>query len=117
MSETCDWLTLLLARVLSEYRDNQLWRESLMQHLDQMLNASPADMLVSLTLPLLFDAWTHTSQGPITITEFSLGEEFPLLKHAAVQLSSQEQLVLFTFRTLCTASSRLLLPTHNRHSL
>jgi maintenance of morphology protein 1 len=45
IQESCEWLSLLLARCLSEYRDSEEWREKLIKQVDHLLNTDVSDQL------------------------------------------------------------------------
>eukprot|EP00842_Homolaphlyctis_polyrhiza_P001424 jgi/Hompol1/2282/HPOL_005924-RA len=72
--ETCDWLNILLAQALSSYRTNAAFKASIISLLDSLANNDKKPSFV----------------GPISITEFSLGEEYPILKNARVRFSEPD---------------------------
>ncbi|KAJ3071257.1 ERMES complex subunit mmm1 [Podochytrium sp. JEL0797] len=75
LAESCDWMSVLLAQLLARYRSDQALNDSLVALLDEKLN---------------FRGAGGTSQrpgflGPVSITDFSLGEEYPKFKTARMQ--------------------------------
>ncbi|KAI9102800.1 hypothetical protein DFS34DRAFT_409992 [Phlyctochytrium arcticum] len=62
-AESCDWLNALLAQAITLYRNNVTFNTRIVQLLDDVMNG-------------------HTKPGflgPIHITDFSLGDEFPVI--------------------------------------
>ncbi|KAJ3022975.1 ERMES complex subunit mmm1 [Thoreauomyces humboldtii] len=69
--ETCDWLNVLVAQTITKYRNDNGFNNRIVHVLDEVLNG-------------------HTKPGflgPIHITDFSLGEEFPLVKGVKIRFS------------------------------
>ncbi|KAJ3181081.1 ERMES complex subunit mmm1 [Gaertneriomyces sp. JEL0708] len=67
--ETCDWLNVLIAQAIEKYRSDTGFNNRIIHLLDDVLNG-------------------HTRPGflgPIHITEFSLGEEFPIIKGTSIR--------------------------------
>ncbi|TPX72920.1 hypothetical protein SpCBS45565_g00023 [Spizellomyces sp. 'palustris'] len=71
--ETCDWLNVLLAQAITKYRNDSGFNNRIIHLLDEVLNG-------------------HTRPGflgPIHITDFSLGEEFPIIQRVRTCFSEQ----------------------------
>lgn len=66
--ESCDWLSVLLAQLVEKYRRDGRFRDYILGRIDGALNAARPGWL-----------------GAIVITEFSLGEEYPLIKGAKIR--------------------------------
>lgn len=69
--ESCDWLNVLIAQGIEKYRRDQTFQDWVVSVIDQGLNGGSRP------------GWL----GPILITEFSLGEEFPVIKSARIRPS------------------------------
>ncbi|KAJ3167951.1 ERMES complex subunit mmm1 [Geranomyces variabilis] len=69
--ETCDWLNVFIAQMITNYRTDNGFNTRIIHVLDEVLNG-------------------HTKPGflgPIHITDFSLGDEFPLIKGVRVRFA------------------------------
>ncbi|KAJ3413067.1 ERMES complex subunit mmm1 [Chytridiales sp. JEL 0842] len=72
-SETCDWINVLMGQVIAKYRSDPSVTANIIGLLANALNGN--------TRPGFM--------GPISITDFSLGEEYPLLKFARMRYAEQ----------------------------
>ncbi|KAJ3281712.1 ERMES complex subunit mmm1 [Borealophlyctis nickersoniae] len=80
--ETCDWLNVLLAQAITKYRCDPGFNNRIITLLDDVLNGH--------TRPGFLVANAHLiRQGPISITEFSLGDEFPIIRTACMRFAEQ----------------------------
>lgn len=68
--ETCGWINVVLAWIISQYRDDPTFVNRVISNLDEVLNGN--------------DDARHQLLGPILITDFSLGEGFPLIRNVRV---------------------------------
>ncbi|KAI8817968.1 uncharacterized protein EV422DRAFT_200473 [Fimicolochytrium jonesii] len=71
--ESCDWLNVLIAQTITKYRNDSGFNNRIVHVLDEVLNG-------------------HTKPGflgPIHITDFSLGDDFPLMKGASVRYAEE----------------------------
>ncbi|KXS18206.1 hypothetical protein M427DRAFT_54032 [Gonapodya prolifera JEL478] len=66
--ESCTWVNLLLAQLVSRCRQDRVFAEGIVEVVGEMSNARRPGWL-----------------GPITITDFSMGDEFPSVKVARVR--------------------------------
>ncbi|TPX58977.1 hypothetical protein PhCBS80983_g02811 [Powellomyces hirtus] len=69
--ETCDWLNVLFAQTITKYRNDSGFNNRIVHVLDEVLNG-------------------HTKPGflgPIHITDFSLGDEFPIIKGVKIRFA------------------------------
>ncbi|KAI8620053.1 hypothetical protein BC830DRAFT_1101032 [Chytriomyces sp. MP71] len=71
--ETLDWLNVLLGQVIARFRSDPTITANIIKFIDAKMNGTPDQM----TRPSYL--------GPIAITEFSLGEEYPQFKSARMQ--------------------------------
>ncbi|KAH8554052.1 hypothetical protein BGW37DRAFT_483329 [Umbelopsis sp. PMI_123] len=69
--ESTDWLNVLLAQTMSQYRDDAQLNDRLILAIDEVLNGG--------VRPGFF--------GPIHVTELSLGDEFPIFSNARIRPS------------------------------
>ncbi|GAB5590471.1 ERMES complex subunit mmm1 [Umbelopsis nana] len=69
--ESTDWLNVLLAQAMSQYRDDAQLNDRLILAIDEVLNGG--------VRPGFF--------GPIHVTELSLGDEFPIFSNARIRPS------------------------------
>ncbi|KAG2174123.1 hypothetical protein INT43_004143 [Umbelopsis isabellina] len=69
--ESTDWLNVLLAQAMSQYRDDAQLNDRLILAIDEVLNGG--------VRPGFF--------GPIHVTDLSLGEEFPIFSNARIRPS------------------------------
>lgn len=70
--ESCDWINVLLGQFIARYRSDPLFIAGVVASLDNLLNGTS-------TRPGFL--------GPITITDFSLGEEYPKFESARMQFA------------------------------
>ncbi|KAJ3218394.1 ERMES complex subunit mmm1 [Clydaea vesicula] len=68
-AETCEWLNVLIAQAIAKYRNDSGFLNRIIRVLDEEINGSKKPNFLS----------------PITITEFSLGEDFPMLKSSCIR--------------------------------
>ncbi|KAI8902121.1 hypothetical protein BC833DRAFT_574468 [Globomyces pollinis-pini] len=74
--ESCDWLNILMAQLMSALRNDPTFLEGLATKLDHAFNNN------SQKRPSFV--------GPISITEFTLGDEFPEFKSARVRFGDKD---------------------------
>ncbi|KAJ1332194.1 hypothetical protein BSLG_009010 [Batrachochytrium salamandrivorans] len=72
--ESCDWLSVLVAQILLTLRTDAEFSTKGVQLLDSVLNG----------------AWKPAFLGAISITDFSLGEEYPTLKNGRVRFAESD---------------------------
>ncbi|KAI8844056.1 hypothetical protein BJ741DRAFT_589929 [Chytriomyces cf. hyalinus JEL632] len=75
--ESCDWINVLLAQVIARFRSDPAVSANIVRFIDIKMNGSGEPSSRPSFL------------GPIAITEFSLGEEYPKLKAAKMQYAEQ----------------------------
>ncbi|KAI9321219.1 hypothetical protein BX666DRAFT_1850525, partial [Dichotomocladium elegans] len=69
--ESTDWLNVLLAQFLMQYREDAKMNDRLMVAVDEVLNGGVRPGFV----------------GPIHVTELNMGEEFPIFRNARIRPS------------------------------
>ncbi|KAL2913362.1 ERMES complex subunit mmm1 [Polyrhizophydium stewartii] len=72
--ESCGWFNTLVAQLLATYRTDAEFLSKVVQTLDGLMNNERKPSFV----------------GPISITDFSLGEEYPVFKNARVRVPESE---------------------------
>ncbi|KAI8976453.1 hypothetical protein BDB01DRAFT_802919 [Pilobolus umbonatus] len=71
--ESTDWLNVLLAQLLVQYREDATLNDRLIHTLDEVLNSGVKPSFL----------------GPIHVTELNLGEEFPIFSNARIRRSDE----------------------------
>ncbi|KAI8849240.1 hypothetical protein BC829DRAFT_443070 [Chytridium lagenaria] len=69
--ESCDWINVLVGQVIAKYRSDPAFSASVVGVLDETLNGMSRPSFL----------------GPISITDFSLGDEYPILKSARMRFA------------------------------
>ncbi|KAJ3196015.1 ERMES complex subunit mmm1 [Irineochytrium annulatum] len=72
-AETCDWINVVMGQIIARYRSDPAFTSNVITFLDYSLNGPARPGFL----------------GPITITDFSLGEEYPILKTASMRFAEQ----------------------------
>ncbi|KAI8809232.1 hypothetical protein BJ742DRAFT_677040 [Cladochytrium replicatum] len=67
--ESTEWMNVLIAQLLAKHRHDAAFIGNMVSYLDTRLNGS----------------WKPSVMGPITITEVSLGQNYPVLHSAAIR--------------------------------
>ncbi|CAO3595900.1 unnamed protein product [Absidia cylindrospora] len=71
--ESTDWLNVLFAQVILQYRDDARVNDRLMLSIDELVNSGVRPSFV----------------GPIHVTELNLGDEFPIFSNARIRPSDE----------------------------
>ncbi|KAJ1546091.1 ERMES complex subunit mmm1 [Cladochytrium tenue] len=77
--ESCDWINVVLGQVIARYRSDPLFSAGVVASLDSMINGKSRPGFLA----------------PITITDFSLGEEFPRFEAARMQYAELTSNLVF----------------------
>ncbi|KAI9207787.1 uncharacterized protein BJ171DRAFT_491480 [Polychytrium aggregatum] len=75
-SETLKWLNVILAQIISKYRSDKEFNDRIISLIDEAING-PSDQTDSSRRPSFL--------GHVAITEFSLGEQYPIFKDAKIR--------------------------------
>jgi maintenance of morphology protein 1 len=95
--ETCEWLNVLIAQTIAKYRNDKGFNNRIINMIHHSLNNT---------------TYNNKFLGPISITELSLGEEFPLLKGACIRFAEETSNMVnniwhFTFHSKSSYSKQL----------
>ena len=74
MPESVDWINVLLAQVITKYRNDSVFNNRAVRVLYDVINQGKPDFF-----------------SPISITDFSLGDQFPKLKQSVIRYIDDQQ--------------------------
>ncbi|KAK9373006.1 uncharacterized protein V1513DRAFT_460081 [Lipomyces chichibuensis] len=79
--ESLDWLNVLVAQTISQFREDARSNNNILHSLDKILNG---DSLPSFLVFAYFRFLTATEKDTVHVTELDIGEEFPIFSNCKV---------------------------------